>query len=194
MARINSRVVRRSACELNAYPNIDCTRLRYREEQLSPAGASAASKMARNASIPPDMLRQLRDKGRLPKPGEGPAAEKRAASSFVALCVAQAADGARGVCRISGGDPGYDETAKMVSEAALTIISTDRGALPAAERGGGGGVMTPAAALGEVYTARLERAGMRFENGAEVGRMPGEPDQAEEARALEMEMGVKDAW
>eukprot|EP00962_Isochrysis_galbana_P025355 scaffold7800_cov113-Isochrysis_galbana.AAC.1 len=193
MARINSRVVRRSAGELHAYPNIDRTRLRYREEQLSPAGRAAAVKMAKNAAIPPDKLRELRDKGRLPKPGEGPSADKRAASSFVALCVARAADGARGVCAVSGGDPGYDETAKMVAEAALTILGTDRGALPAAERGGGG-VMTPAAGLGEAYAARLERAGLRFEDQVEVGSLPGEPDAEEEARALEVEMGVKDAW
>ena len=57
----------------------------------------------------------LVEAGRLPKPGGGPSAEKRAASTFTALALARAADGSAAACGLSGGDPGYDETAKMVA-------------------------------------------------------------------------------
>jgi len=59
--------------------------------------------------------------------------------------------------RVSGGDPGYGETAKMLAEAALTL-SMDTALLP--ERYG---VLTPAVAMGERLTERLQRAGIRFE-------------------------------
>lgn len=57
--------------------------------------------------------------------------------------------------QVSGGDPGYDETAKMLSEAALCLLQDNTP--PVA------GVITPAAALGEALIHRLQRAGMRFE-------------------------------
>lgn len=191
MARINSRVVRRSAGVLGAYVNVDPTRFRYREEQLAPAGARAAAKMSSNASIPSEKLKSLRAAGRLPKPGEGPSAEKRAASSFVALCIARAADGATATTSLSGGDPGYDETAKMVSEAALTILTESHERLPCRGRGG---VLTPAAALGESLARRLIAAGMARRDELEPTALPGEPDVEAEATALTVELAVKDAW
>ena len=181
MARINSRVVRRSAGALGAYAGVDPTVFTYREVQLAPGGALAAEKMARNAAVPPEKLRQLRDRGRLPSPGSGPSAERRAASSFLSVSVATSASGRTAAAAISGGDPGYDETAKMVSEAALTLL------LPDAVLDHGGGVLTPAAALGSqmrqvrgerggVYVQRLENAGMRFEDHYDLSRLPGSVD------------------
>ena len=70
--------------------------------------------------------------------------------------MATTADG-RMVSRVSGGDPGYAETAKMVSEAAL-CLALDRQELPATA-----GVLTPAVAMGEPLLARLQGAGIRFE-------------------------------
>ncbi|MDO5511177.1 trans-acting enoyl reductase family protein [Corynebacterium sp.] len=50
------------------------------------------------------------------------------------------------------GDPGYEVTAMMLAEAALTLL----------ERPGAGGVLTPSTALGAPYLERLQANGMRF--------------------------------
>lgn len=181
MAKINTRVVRRSAGALHAYANVDASVLRYREVALAPGGDKAAASMARNAAIPSSKLRELRERGRLFKPGGGPSAERRASSSFALTSLATAADGARAACAISGGDPGYDETAKMVSEAALALLVEDRSKLPSA---GGGGVLTPAAAFGEVLLERLQAAGMQVDEEVDLAALPGVPDKdAERAPA-----------
>lgn len=176
MAKINTRVVRRSAGALNAYANVDAREIHYGEVALAPGGAAAAEKMARNAAIPPSALRVLRDKGRLPKPGAGPSPERRASSSFRVVCVADAADGERAVCSIAGGDPGYEETAKMVSEAALAAVAGER--MPGAEQGG---VLTPAAAFGGGLVDRLRDAGMSIDDDFDLAHLPGEADEGAEA-------------
>jgi short subunit dehydrogenase-like uncharacterized protein len=90
----------------------------------------------------------------LPAQGEGPSEERRAASRFAITFLAEAGD-ERLATRVSGGDPGYDETAKMLGEAALTLAQDpDPGVA---------GVLTPAVALGEPYRRRLEDRGIRFE-------------------------------
>jgi short subunit dehydrogenase-like uncharacterized protein len=178
MAQINTRVVRRSAGVLGAYANVDVTRFRYEEVALAPGGQAAAAKMALNAAIPPEKLRALRERGRLFKPGSGPSAEKRAASTFRTVAIAEAADGTCAASAVSGGDPGYDETAKMVSEAALALLVVDRASLPF---GGRGGVLTPAAALGDVLIRRLRGAGMRFDEEFDPAALAGEPDEEAEA-------------
>jgi short subunit dehydrogenase-like uncharacterized protein len=90
------------------------------------------------------------------KPGEGPTAEQRAANWFKITFVARS-QSKEVVTRVSGGDAGYSETAKMVAESALCLVE-DRDRLP--ERAG---VLTPAVAMGEVLIGRLQRAGIRFE-------------------------------
>ena len=60
--------------------------------------------------------------------------------------------------KISGGDPGYDETAKMVAEAAVCL------ATQSAPPSRGGGFMTPATALGAPLRERLHVQGIRFED------------------------------
>ena len=82
-------------------------------------------------------------------------AATRAASSFRLDVVDAATNDV--LASVSGGDPGYDETAKMVSEAALALA--DGTPPPCA----GGGVWTPAAALGTVLVDRLRAAGMGFD-------------------------------
>ncbi len=62
--------------------------------------------------------------------------------------------GRRVVTEVAGGDPGYDETAKMFAEAALCFAHDD---LPPAS-----GQVTTAVAMGEALTARLMRAGVEF--------------------------------
>jgi saccharopine dehydrogenase (NAD+, L-glutamate forming) len=56
---------------------------------------------------------------------------------------------------VSGGDPGYTETAKMLAEAALSLAFDDNP--PSA------GQVTPAQAMGEALLARLQAAGLKFE-------------------------------
>jgi short subunit dehydrogenase-like uncharacterized protein len=55
---------------------------------------------------------------------------------------------------VSGGDPGYGETSKMLSEAALSLA---RDELP--ERAG---QLTPAVAMGQALIDRLQAAGIEF--------------------------------
>ncbi|MDQ2750938.1 MAG: saccharopine dehydrogenase NADP-binding domain-containing protein [Actinomycetota bacterium] len=88
------------------------------------------------------------------KPGDGPSAAKRARSWFTVTFVGEG--GAhRVVTRVSGGDPGYDETAKMLAESALALAFDE---LPAAA-----GQITTATAMGDALLARLQAAGMKFE-------------------------------
>ena len=97
-------------------------------------------------------------KGRLPTPGQGPDTATRAQSWFRFTLVAEAADGSLKLAgQISGGDPGYDETAKMVSEAAVGIATQS---VPPSTVG----FMTPATALGSVLRERLHVEGIRFDD------------------------------
>jgi short subunit dehydrogenase-like uncharacterized protein len=55
---------------------------------------------------------------------------------------------------VAGGDPGYDETAKMLAESALCLAFDE---LPKTS-----GQITTAVAMGDALIARLTRAGLRF--------------------------------
>lgn len=92
--------------------------------------------------------------------GSGPSAERRARSFFRVRMVADYGwdkPRARLITEVSGGDPGYGETAKMLAEAALALAFDDD--LPQV----GGGQWTPALALGQPLIDRLEQAGIAFE-------------------------------
>jgi short subunit dehydrogenase-like uncharacterized protein len=58
------------------------------------------------------------------------------------------------------GDPGNRATTKMVCTAALTLLQDPEG-LPGGVQGGG--VLTPASGLGQVFVERLRAAGMTLE-------------------------------
>ena len=62
-------------------------------------------------------------KKRLPQ-GEGPSESRRAKSWFTVDFVGESA-GRTVRTRVSGGDPGYDETAKMLAESALCLAFDD---------------------------------------------------------------------
>ncbi len=94
--------------------------------------------------------------GRALRSGEGPSEAERKKSWFKLRFRAQRGD-FRLQTEVRGGDPGYDETAKMLSESAL-CLAVDRARLPAQR-----GVLTPACAFGEVLLKRLSRAGLVFE-------------------------------
>jgi short subunit dehydrogenase-like uncharacterized protein len=88
------------------------------------------------------------------KTGEGPSEERRAKSWFKARFVGEGG-GKRVVTEVSGGDPGYGETAKMLSECALSLALDT---LPETS-----GQVTTAAAMGSALRRRLVAAGIKFE-------------------------------
>jgi short subunit dehydrogenase-like uncharacterized protein len=77
----------------------------------------------------------------------------------------------RVIARVSGGDPGYGETSRMLAEAALTLASDERPDVV--------GVVTPAEGLGVPYRRRLEASGMRFEVVELTGGQPSDQESTE---------------
>jgi short subunit dehydrogenase-like uncharacterized protein len=162
MAAINARVVRRSNAVLGYAWGRD---FRYREALsfgsgargwMQAAGVATGVAAALGAMAVPQ-IRHLAA-GRLPSPGEGPSREARARSSFVSRFVGVLEGSGRrlhGVAR--GGDPGYEETAKMLGESVLCLVR-DRESTRQE-----GGVLTPASCLGMTLVGRLRKAGLGFE-------------------------------
>jgi short subunit dehydrogenase-like uncharacterized protein len=111
-------------------------------------GAGAGTMIAL-AQLPPTrkMLLKLKD------PGDGPSPEQRERAWF-RVRFAGRSDGERIVTEVSGGDPGYGETSKMLAESALCLAHDE---LP--ERAG---QLTPAVAMGDPLIDRLRRAGIQF--------------------------------
>ncbi|MBD0716094.1 saccharopine dehydrogenase family protein [Streptomyces sp. CBMA370] len=85
--------------------------------------------------------------------GQGPSAERRARSWFSVRFIGEGG-GRRVFTEVSGGDPGYDESAKMLAESALCLAFD---ALPKTA-----GQVTTATAMGDALTIRLRAAGIRF--------------------------------
>ncbi|WP_127499874.1 saccharopine dehydrogenase family protein [Actinoplanes solisilvae] len=162
MASYNTRVVRRS----NALHNHRYGRqFRYRE--LMSVGGSPLSPLVANGlklgfgalvaglMLPP--TRFLLDR-LLPKPGSGPSEEVQRAGHFTIDFFTTTTTGARYTARFRAkGDPGYAATAVMLGESALALAH-DGDALPSS----GGGVLTPATALGDALVERLRAAGMEI--------------------------------
>lgn len=86
-------------------------------------------------------------------PGTGPSPEKRAQSHFAVRFYGDGG-GQSVVTEVRGGDPGYGETAKMISESALCLAFDE---LPPTS-----GQQTTASAMGAVLRARLEAQGIIF--------------------------------
>lgn len=148
---VDPQIIARSAAALDRYgPDF-----RYRHAAVvrrlpvALAGVAGAAGLAGLAQLPA-VRRHLTS--RLAS-GEGPSAERRARSSFSVRFLAEGG-GRRVATEVSGGDPGYDETAKMLAESALCLAFDD---LPASA-----GQLTTAALMADPLTARLERAGLRF--------------------------------
>ena len=114
------------------------------------AGAAGVAALGVAAQVPP-LRRALL--GRI-KQGEGPDAARRARSWFTVDLVGEGG-GQTVRTRVSGGDPGYDETAKMLAESAL-CLAHDANPTTA-------GQVTTAQAMGDALTARLTAAGIKFE-------------------------------
>ncbi|MFJ2901066.1 MULTISPECIES: saccharopine dehydrogenase family protein [unclassified Streptomyces] len=148
---VDPQIVRRSARSLERYgPDF---RYRHyaavRRFPVAAGGIAAASGVFAAAQLPP-ARRWLSDRLR---PGAGPSAEKRAKSWFSVRFVGEGG-GRRVFTEVSGGDPGYGETAKMFGEGALSLAFDD---LP-----GTSGQVTTAVAMGDALIARLREAGIVF--------------------------------
>ncbi|GAA2572304.1 saccharopine dehydrogenase NADP-binding domain-containing protein [Streptomyces roseoviolaceus] len=151
MPTIDPQIVRRSAAALDRYgPDF-----RYRQYAavrhlpVAVGGVAAVGALVAAAQVPP-ARRWLSD--RL-KPGDGPSPEKRAKSWFSLRFVGEGG-GRRVYTEVSGGDPGYDETAKMLAESALCLAFDE---LPKTA-----GQVTTAVAMGDALIDRLRAAGIRF--------------------------------
>lgn len=91
------------------------------------------------------------------KPGDGPTPEQIKNGWFKVTMFASI-NGQEKTITISGGDPGYGDTAKMLAESAL-CLAQDAQRLPEHC-----GVVPPAAAMGEALLLRLQKnAGLKFE-------------------------------
>jgi short subunit dehydrogenase-like uncharacterized protein len=101
------------------------------------------------AQLPPtrNLLLKLKD------PGDGPSPEQREKSWFRVRFLAEGG-GRHLMTEVTGGDPGYGETSKMLAESALSLAQDE---LP--DRAG---QLTPAVAMGQPLIDRLQRAGIKF--------------------------------
>jgi short subunit dehydrogenase-like uncharacterized protein len=102
------------------------------------------------AQIPPLRKQMLRLKGS----GEGPSEEERRKAWFKVMMKGEGGD-QRIRAQVSGGDPGYGETSKMLGEAGLCLAHDELPEHP--------GQVTPAVAMGEALIVRLQQAGIKFE-------------------------------
>lgn len=151
---IDPAVVRRSAAALPAYgPDF-----RYRAHagfRRLPAAVGTGLAVTGLAGLGlvarvPAARRWLLERAR---PGTGPSPQRRARSWFRVRFLGRAGD-RRVVTEVAGGDPGYDETAKMLAESALCLAFD---AVPATA-----GQVTTAVAMGDALVDRLVRAGIGF--------------------------------
>ena len=164
MAAINTRVVRRTNALLGYAWGRD---FRYREAMsfgkgakgwVRAAGVSAGTTLG-TAVVAVGPVRRLLAARVLPAPGEGPSKAVRDSGFFVSRLVGTL-PGEKGKLRgtVRGtSDPGYGETAKMLSESAV-CLAKDGDAIPKR-----GGVLTPGSCMGMRLVERLRDAGMTFD-------------------------------
>ncbi|RKT56094.1 saccharopine dehydrogenase family protein [Saccharothrix australiensis] len=149
---IDPQVVLRSAAALDRYgPDFSYAHhLAVRRLPTALALVGGVGALLALAQVPPARKWLLDRK----KPGEGPSPEQRARSWFRVRFFGEGG-GRRVVTEVSGGDPGYGETAKMLAESALCLAFDH---LPTTA-----GQVTTAVAMGDALTSRLVRAGIRFD-------------------------------
>lgn len=164
MAGIDTRVVHRSNALSGMSYGTDFT---YEEAMIvgngiggALAGAATGIGMAAFmglAALSP--TRTLLEKYVLPKPGEGPSPEAQENGYYDIRFYGTTKDGQKISAKVTGDrDPGYGSTAKMLGESALCLLrDVDRGQT-------GGGIFTPAYAMGDALIERLvKNAGLTFE-------------------------------
>lgn len=151
MPTIDPQVVLRSAAALERYGPA----FRYGHFiQMKTLWAVAKLGAGVGAALVGSQVDFLRDKLlALKQPGDGPSAERRAKSWFKVTFIGESA-GQRVVTSVSGGDPGYGETSKMLAESGL-CLAFDK--LPAKA-----GQLTTVVAMGDALLKRLQAAGIQF--------------------------------
>jgi short subunit dehydrogenase-like uncharacterized protein len=148
---IDGAIVRRSAAELDRYGPDFTYGHNMVAKHLATVGAIAGGvgTAFTLAQLPPTRKLLLK----LKAPGEGPSEAERERSWFKVVFVGEGG-GKRVVTEVSGGDPGYGETSKMLAESGLCLAFDE---LPQRS-----GQLTTAAAMGDPLLERLQRAGIRF--------------------------------
>ncbi|MFL5899319.1 MAG: saccharopine dehydrogenase family protein [Solirubrobacterales bacterium] len=149
---IDGAVIRRSAAALDRYGPDFTYGHHMVAKHLATVGAIGAGVGTAGllAQLPPTRRLLLS----LKAPGEGPSESERERSWFKIVFVGEGG-GRRVVTEVSGGDPGYSETSKMLAESGLCLAFDQ---LP--ERAG---QLTPAVAMGDRLLERVQRAGIRFQ-------------------------------
>lgn len=152
MPTIDPQVVLRSAAALERYGPA----FRYGHFiQMKTLGSILKLGVGTGAALVGSQFGFLRDKLlAMKQPGDGPSPEQRAKSWFKVTFIGESA-GQRVVTSVSGGDPGYGETAKMLAESGL-CLAFDK--LPAKA-----GQLTTVVAMGDALLKRLKKAGIKFE-------------------------------
>jgi short subunit dehydrogenase-like uncharacterized protein len=166
MAAINTRVVRRSNALLDYAYGED---FRYSEAMsfapgakgLLQATAVTAGTAAFALAVLAPPVRKLLQRRVLPAPGEGPSRDARESGYFTSRLYGSVTSKGQTV-RLLGtvkgtSDPGYGETAKMITESAISLLRDGRAIRQE------GGVLTPASCMGMALLERLRTAGMTFE-------------------------------
>jgi saccharopine dehydrogenase (NAD+, L-glutamate forming) len=149
---IDPQTVLRSARALDRYgPDFSYSHyLVMKRLPLVVGGALGAGAVIGLAQLPPTrkLLLKIKD------PGDGPTPEQREKAWFRVKLIGHGG-GQTVHAEVSGGDPGYGETSKMLAESALCLAHDE---LP--DRAG---QLTPAVAMGQPLIDRLVKAGIRFE-------------------------------
>ena len=148
---IDAQIVQRSARAMERY-GPDFRYRHYAAVKTLPfavGGVAGAGVVFAAAQVAP-VRRWLSDRLR---PGDGPSEEKRAKSWFSVRFVGEGG-GRRVLTEVSGGDPGYGDTAKMLAESALCLAFDE---LPSTS-----GQVTTAVAMGDSLIERLRGAGISF--------------------------------
>ncbi|HVX33866.1 MAG TPA: saccharopine dehydrogenase NADP-binding domain-containing protein [Solirubrobacterales bacterium] len=148
---IDGTIVRRSAATVDRYGPDFTYGHNLLARHLATIGGMAAGvgTVAALAAIPPARSLLLKAKS----PGEGPSEATRARSWFKVRFVGEGG-GKRVVTEVSGGDPGYTETSKMLAESGLCLALDE---VP--ERSG---QLTTVASMGDMLLTRLQNAGIAF--------------------------------
>ena len=152
MSMFNTRIVRRSSSLRDA-------RFLYRECWATGRGPVGRVKAYALAGITAALFAVAQKpffQRFIPQPGEGPSEKQRAKGHFRFTHHGTGESGREYSCTVAAqGDPGYDVTAMMLSEAAVTLLENT--ALPDTA-----GILTPSTGLGSAYLERLRAGGMTF--------------------------------
>jgi short subunit dehydrogenase-like uncharacterized protein len=148
---IDGAIIRRSAAVLDRYGPDFTYGHHMLAKHLATVGVVAAGVGTAGllAQLPPTRNLLLK----LKAPGEGPSEAERERSWFKIVFVGEGG-GKRVRTEVSGGDPGYSETSKMLAESGLCLAFDQ---IP--DRAG---QLTTAAAMGDALLERLRKAEIRF--------------------------------